>query len=118
MQAEVNRHAWARERKLQSGEIKKVGVNIYKEEEEQRPVEFHPYREDEARRQVQRLNRVRAQRDNAAVTRLLEAVRVAARQGANVMPAVIDAVEAYASVGEVCGALKDVFGSYREPVRF
>ncbi len=118
VQAEVNRHAWARERKLQSGEIKKVGVNIYKEEEEQRPVEFHPYREDEARRQVQRLNRVRAQRDNAAVTRLLEAVRVAARQGANVMPAVIDAVEAYASVGEVCGALKDVFGSYREPVRF
>ena len=34
------------------------------------------------------------------------------------MPAIIDAVEAYATVGEVCGALKEVFGTYREPVRF
>ncbi|MCC6464969.1 MAG: methylmalonyl-CoA mutase [Planctomycetes bacterium] len=118
VQAEVNRHAWDRERKQQSGEVKKVGVNIYREQEEQRPVEFHPYRDEEARKQIQRLNAVRARRDAADVTRRLEAVRAAAREGRNVMPAVIDAVEAYATVGEVCRALKDVFGSYQEPVRF
>jgi methylmalonyl-CoA mutase N-terminal domain/subunit len=48
----------------------------------------------------------------------LERVRQAAKAGENVMPSIMDAVEAYASVGEVCGVLKEVFGTYREPVRF
>ncbi|MCP5033583.1 MAG: hypothetical protein GY939_17420, partial [Actinomycetia bacterium] len=45
-------------------------------------------------------------------------LREAAKAATNVMPAAIDAVEAYATVGEVCSALKDVYGSYREPIRF
>ena len=121
VQAEVNRHAWERERRLQSGETEKVGVNIHKEakeEAEQHTVEFHPYREGEAKKQVERLDRVRSERDSQAVLKHLEKIRVVAREGRNVMPAVIDAVEAYATVGEVCKALKDVFGSYKEPVRF
>jgi methylmalonyl-CoA mutase N-terminal domain/subunit len=52
------------------------------------------------------------------VKRTLAAVRAAAAQQRNVMPAVIDAVEVYATVGEICGVLKEVFGAYREPVRF
>ena len=118
VQAEVNRQAYERERRIQSGELPRVGVNCCVEEEEERDVEFHPYREEEARRQIDRLQRVRRERDGAAVRGLLEGVRSAARAGRNVMPAVMDAVEAYATVGEVCGALKDVFGGYVEPVRF
>ncbi|MBW1873712.1 MAG: hypothetical protein JRJ19_16735, partial [Deltaproteobacteria bacterium] len=48
----------------------------------------------------------------------LEKVRAAATSGENLMPSVMDAVEVYATVGEVCKVLKDVFGTYCEPVRF
>ncbi len=118
VQDEINRHAYERERKIASGEIKKVGVNCFTEEEEERDIEFHPYREEEAKEQIARLSRVRQERDNRAVETALEEVRAAASGSANVMSAVMAAVEAYATVGEVCGTLKDVFGTYQEPVRF
>ena len=52
------------------------------------------------------------------VEQLLSGVREAAQSGQNVMPSIVDAVEAYATVGEVCGVLREVFGTYREPIRF
>ena len=118
VQAEVNRQAYEHERKVQSGEIPKVGVNCYEEDEAERAVEFHPYREQEAARQIERLAGVKRERDGENVEALLARVRDAAASGENVMPSVMDAVEAYATVGEVCAALKDVFGAYREPLRF
>jgi len=118
VQAEVNRQAYDQERRVRSGEVKKVGVNRYREEQAGRDVEFHPYREAEAQKQVRRLERVRAERDAAKVAGALEQVRAAAAAGDNVMFAAMDAVEAYATVGEVCAALKSVFGTYEEPVRF
>jgi methylmalonyl-CoA mutase N-terminal domain/subunit len=118
VQAEVNRQAYAQERRLRSGEVKKVGVNCFREEEERREVAFHPYSEEEAARQVARLEAVHARRDAERVGELLEEVEAAAREERNVMPAIMDAVEAYATVGEVCGVLQAVYGRYREPVRF
>ena len=118
VQADVNRQAFELERKLQSGEVKKVGVNAFEEQEQEREVEFHPYRDDEARQQMTRLQGIKASRDEDAVARCLRAVRAAAAGGQNVMPAVIDAVEAYATVGEVCAVLKEELGTYQEPVRF
>lgn len=118
IQSDVNRQAYDRERRIARAEIKKVGVNIYREEEEDRQVEMHPYRPEEADTQLGRLESVRATRDAAAVAAALDELRTAAADGRNVMPAAIDAVEAYATVGEVCGALRDVYGSYNEPIRF
>ncbi len=118
VQAAVNRQAYEYEKRVQAGQILKVGVNCFVEEEEEREVEFHPYRQEEARKQMERLRRIRRERNTASVDAALDAVRAAASARENVMPAVMDAVEAYATVGEVCGALKDVFGTYREPVRF
>jgi methylmalonyl-CoA mutase N-terminal domain/subunit len=119
VQAEVNRQAFERERRLQRGEIRKVGVNCFVEdEEEEQPVAFHPYREEEAARQIERLGRIRRERDHEALHAALEKLSADARTGQNVMPAVMDAVERYATVGEVCGVLKEVFGTYIEPVRF
>ncbi len=119
VQVEVNRQAYERERLIRSGAVKKVGVNCFVEEEkEAAEVEIHPYREEEARVQIERLRRVRRERDGGAVEAALDKVRAAAEAGANVMPPVIDAVEAYATVGEVCATLKQVYGSYQEPVRF
>jgi methylmalonyl-CoA mutase N-terminal domain/subunit len=122
VQADVNRQAYERERRLQSGEMKKVGVNCFAEAgaqgESPADVAFHPYREQEASRQIERLDRARASRDPAAVAAALQNVAEAARAGDNVMLPVMDAVELYASVGEICSTLKGVFGSYQEPVRF
>ncbi|MHC4817877.1 MAG: acyl-CoA mutase large subunit family protein [Planctomycetota bacterium] len=118
VQAEVNRQAYEQEQRQQAGETRKVGVNCFQEEEEAREVEFHPYRGEEAQAQIRRLEGVRRERDDAAVDALLGKVRDAASARENVMPSVMDAVEAYATVGEVCGVLKEVFGTYREPVRF
>ena len=118
VQAAVNRQAWEREKRLQSGADRKVGVNCYVEDEEQRPVEYHPYRTEEAERQIARLSRIRGQRDESEVQRTLAAVKAAASGGANVMPPVMDAVEAWCTVGEVCGVLREVFGTYQESIRF
>ena len=117
-QADVNRQAYERQRRIDRGEIKRVGVNCFADDEAEPDVEFHPYRREKADEQVARLGKVRSTRDGARVAQTLDALTRAAREGRNVMPAAMDAVKAYASVGEVCGALKTVFGTYKEPVRF
>ena len=71
-----------------------------------------------ARAQVAALAEARRTRDGAAVTRALDDVRRAAAAGVNAMPAIVAAVKAYASVGEITSALVAVVGRYREPVRF
>ncbi len=118
VQAAVNRQAYEHEKLVRSGGIKKVGVNCHEEQEEEPEISFHPYRASEAGTQLERLARVKAERDDSAVQVALAAVTAAAREGHNTMPPIIDAVSAYATVGEVIAALRDVFGSYREPVRF
>ena len=64
--------------------------------------------------QLDRLRALRKTRDAAAVTRSLEALRLAAAGTDNLMPRILDAVKAYATVGEICACLKTVFGEYRE----
>jgi methylmalonyl-CoA mutase N-terminal domain/subunit len=66
-------------------------------------------------RQVARLEQTRSQRDNGAVSNALEKLKKAARNGDNTMPATIEAVRAYATLGEICDALRDVYGLYEEP---
>ncbi len=121
VQAEVSRQAYERVLKIERGEIRKVGVNCYRiedEQEEEPDVTFHTFKEEDAAKQIERLDRVRARRDTREVERTLGAVAEAARAGENVMPAVIEAVKAYATVGEITKALVDVYGRYREPIRF
>ena len=68
--------------------------------------------------QIDGLARVRAERDGAAVARALERVARDAAAGVNLMPAIVEAVKAYASVGEMTRELVKVFGRYQEPIRF
>jgi methylmalonyl-CoA mutase N-terminal domain/subunit len=119
VQAAVNLQAYEREKDLIRGDVKKVGVNVHcEDEEEDRDIEFHPYRAEEANKQVERLAALRARRDEAQVHAALARLGEAARADRNVMPEALEAVEAYATVGEVCNVLKEVFGTYQEPVRF
>ena len=118
VQADVSRQAYEQKQRVEAGDSQKVGVNCFVDDEKGPEVEFHPYRREEAEKQIARLAKVRAERNTADVERTLEAVRAAAEGGQNVMPAVIAAVKAYATVGEICRALRQVFGTYVEPVRF
>ncbi len=118
VQAHVSRRAYEQEMGIRSGKIRKVGVNCYRVEAEEPDVELHPYRPEEAERARQRLAKLRRERSGEEVARRLDRVRAAAASGENVMPAVMEAVTAYATVGEVMGALKAEFGAFREPVRF
>jgi methylmalonyl-CoA mutase N-terminal domain/subunit len=118
IQAQVSAQAYQRQLDLEAGRLRKVGVNCYRIAGEDPEVEFHAYNEAEARAQIARLAEVRRTRDAEAVARALDSVRRTAADGANTMPAIVAAVKAYASVGEITAALKSVFGLYREPVRF
>ncbi len=118
IQREISRQAYQREKAIQHGEILKVGLTCYRKEEEARSLEFHPYNESNARKQIDRLKKVKATRNSAEVEKCLDRIRSEARQNLNLMPAMIDAVRAYATVGEITQALKDVYGEYEEPIYF
>ena len=118
IQAKVSAQAYRRQRDIEEGRFRKVGVNCYRTEDKTPQMEFHPYREDDARAQCAALAKVRAGRDAARVQSALARVEADARSSANLMPAIMDAVKAYASVGEITKVLVGVFGRYREPVRF
>ncbi|MBI3243221.1 MAG: methylmalonyl-CoA mutase [Chloroflexi bacterium] len=117
VQREVAHQALKVEQGLQDGTIPKVGVNRYRMNEESRDVELHDYKPEQAEDAIRRLSAVRASRDSQAVASALEKVREAAADGQNVMPAMMDAVRAYATLGEITKTLKEVFGVFREPVR-
>jgi len=118
IQNEVSRQAYENIRKLQRGETRKVGVNCYQVEEEQQQVEFHSFNEEACAKQVQRLNDIRSERDHDLVTSSLQQVLANARAEKNVMPSIIEAVKAYATVGELTNCLVEAYGRYDEPVRF
>jgi methylmalonyl-CoA mutase N-terminal domain/subunit len=119
IQSKVSAQAYGMLRKIESGEFPKVGVNCYRnEQEDDHPVEFHAYNEQDAQVQIDALNRIRAERDNTVVDAALSRLRADAAASRNVMPALVEAVKAYASVGEMTKELVNVFGRYQEPIRF
>jgi methylmalonyl-CoA mutase, N-terminal domain len=101
------------QRELEEGKRYMVNVNVYEAEEESE-VETHEVPLSVERDQKQRLLDLKARRDNQQVERLLEEVREACRSGENTMYPVIEAVRAYATVGEISKAMQEVFGGYRE----
>jgi len=118
IQSKVSAQAYQLLKDIESGEFPKVGINCYQMDEEEPEVEYHPYAEDDARRQVERLDQLRDERDAGLVESALAQLTADAREGVNVMPAIMAAVKAYATVGEMTHALVDVYGRYNEPVRF
>ncbi len=117
-QREIWDAAYQFQRSVDSGEKIVVGLNAFQQETED-PYEILYIDDSVAGEQIERLNRVRAERDSTKVHDALQALRnAAADPNANTMPFIIDAVKVYASVGEVSDALRDVFGTYQEPALF
>ncbi|NOZ43367.1 MAG: methylmalonyl-CoA mutase [Alphaproteobacteria bacterium] len=118
IQAKVSAQAYEMQKDIQSGAFPKVGVNCYQIKEEENEVEFHDYNIRDAEQQVENLNAVKAERSQAEVERTLTQVKADAEAGNNVMPAIVEAVKAYATVGEITTKLVEVYGTYQEPIRF
>jgi methylmalonyl-CoA mutase N-terminal domain/subunit len=113
-QGEIAEAAYQFEKKVTTGRRVVVGVNRFTEWDDPPPVILSIGAEVEER-QLKRLEQVKHDRSDAAVAAALEAVTVAAREpDANVMPVILDAAQAYATVGEVIGALETVFGRWTE----
>jgi methylmalonyl-CoA mutase N-terminal domain/subunit len=89
-----------------------VGVNDFVSAE--KPLEILQIDETVAHRQAERLQKLRAERSQAEVDRRLNALRAASKGKDNLMPFIYDAVKAYATLGEICDAMRDVFGTYEE----
>ncbi|MGD1103121.1 MAG: methylmalonyl-CoA mutase family protein [Terriglobia bacterium] len=113
-QKEIHDAAYAYQKAVESKEKIIVGVNDYVTEED-RPIKLLVIDDIVARQQVKKLEEVRKKRDNARVQRALESLGSAAATDANLMPYILECVRAYATVGEMCDVLREVFGTYEEP---
>ncbi len=116
-QRQIAESAYRYQREIDTKARVVVGVNEYVAEEPLEIPLLEMDREGE-RRQIARLQRVRAERNNEAVSQKLAALEEAARGTQNLMPYIIDAVREYATLGEICNVFRKVFGEYREPVYF
>ncbi len=114
MQSEIQEAAVKQQQDIESGKRVVVGVNKFRSDEEPEPVIFRMNMEL-ARNQVARLHRVRAERDTPAAQAALARLGECARGEDNLMPSILDAVRAYATLGEICGELRTAWGEYRPP---
>lgn len=114
-QREIQDSAYQYQKAVERGEQVIVGVNKYTMTDEPSEVPILVIDESVRTHQVERLAQTRTSRDSGAVANALDKLRVAARKNENTMPATIDAVRAYATLGEICSALRDVYGVYEEP---
>ena len=114
-QREIQESAYQYQKAVERGEQTIVGVNKYQMDREDGEIPLLVIDEGVRDHQVERLEQVRDRRDSGAVANALEKVKQAARSNENTMPATIEAVRAYATLGEICDALRDVYGLYEEP---
>ena len=114
MQGEIQESAVAQQQAIEAGARVVVGVNKFKSAEEPEPTIFRVNTEVAAA-QIERLRRVRAERDASKSEAALGRLRTTARGEENLMPAILEAVKAYATLGEICGVLKAEWGDYRPP---
>jgi len=114
IQRQIQESAYRHQTEVESGERVIVGVNRFAEEGEERPGEMLRIDPDLERAQVERVRAVRSRREPGPWKRSLDALEGRARGGGNLVPAMIDAVMAWATVGEIAGRLREVFGEHRE----
>ena len=112
---EIEEAAYRHFQLVESGERVIVGVNAFTSEEDER-IELQTIPPHAAQRQLDRLARVRSERDTAASEASLQRLGEAARSGStNLMPPILECVESYATLGEICSTLRDVFGTFEAP---
>jgi len=114
IQREIHDAAYQFQKAVDEGERVVVGVNKFTVEEES---QFDYLRIDPEveREQIKQLKSVRKKRDDAKVEEILDRLRTAAEGDSNLIPPIIEAVRVYATMGEICGVLREIFGEYKAP---
>ena len=114
-QREIQESAYQYQKALERGDQTIVGVNKYAMEDQPQEVPILIIDESVRSHQIERLEQTKARRDSGAVLKALDGLRKVAERGKNTMPMTMEAVRAYATLGEICSALRDVYGVYEEP---
>jgi len=115
-QQEIAESAYRFQQAVERREKVIVGVNDFVQSDEP-PIEILYIDDSAADRQLEKLAKLKRSRDNDAVKRALDSLRAAARTTENLMPRILEAVRAYATIGEMCDALREVWGEYEEVPR-
>lgn len=115
IQREIQNAAYSYQQGIESGDITVIGVNKYKIQEEP-PKDLLKVDEAVGRGQIAKLKNVKENRDKTKVAEALEKIRKAAKSGDNMMPPIIEAVKVYASLGDICGVLREEFGEYKQTI--
>lgn len=113
-QREIAKSAYKYQMELEKKEKIIVGVNEFIEEEEAE-IEVLKIQPEVEKYQIEQLKKLRKERNNKKVKETLKVLRKSAENGENLMPPILNAVKAYATVGEICDTLKEEFGEYKEP---
>jgi methylmalonyl-CoA mutase, N-terminal domain len=114
-QTEIASASYRYQREVEDGERVIVGVNRFQSDDQ--PIDLLQIDENAGRHQEEKLANLRRRRNHTEVTRTLDALKRAAEGTENTMPRILDAVRAYATLGEICDAFREVFGSYQEVTR-
>lgn len=117
VQKQIQDAAYDYQKNVESGENVVVGVNKFQTEEEERDFQLLRVDESVGKMQVEKIRKLKENRDNIAVQNALDEIRNASRDTSeNLMPKIIDAVRCYATEGEICGVLREEFGEYTENI--
>lgn len=115
VQLEIQKSAYRFQQEIERNERIVVGVNKFQVKENE-PTGLLKIDEAVQREQIEFLNKTRAQRNEQEVKQKLDALKTASEGDANLMPFILDAVKSYASIGEICNVMREVFGEYKEHV--
>lgn len=114
MQQEMAAHAYEYQHEVELGKRTVIGVNKFNDSKKLAEQDVLTADLSVGERQIARLEKMKAARDNDAVKAALEKLREAAKGTENLMPYLIDAVKTYATLGEICGVLREEFGEYKQ----
>lgn len=111
---EIADSAYRFQQKLDSGERVFVGLNAFTEQAKGANIDILKIGPEYEKRQTERLKSLRARRNGEQVANTIDALKKAMRSGDNTFPLILDCVKAYATMGEICDAMREVWGAYRE----
>ena len=114
MQSEMAAHAYAYQSEIEKGTRVVVGVNKFADDKQIKTNDVLTADLSVAERQIAKVNAMKAQRDQKAVDAALAKLKTAAQGEENLMPYLIETVKTYATLGEICGVLREVFGEYKQ----
>ena len=117
MQREIVESAYKYQREVETKERVIVGVNDFTVEEEV-PIQILRVDPEVEKKQVERLGILKNNRDNQKVKAVLNELRNAAEKDENLVPQILNAVKTYATLGEICDALREIYGEYKAPSIF